>query len=564
MMIYTLGYQGWTVEQVGRVAQELSALVVDVRLVPSSRVPGFQAGGLNRALEGRYVWLRGFGNRNYKGGPLEFEDFEGAAAALREKLAGGGPANVILMCACRDLKSCHRKEVAERLSKEWGDMVAHLEAPGGPAGDEPKKRRSVVQGELFRVGLITRPERARPFQFRIVNRLTGAVERRAIHDITECTRRSKRDALGRAAALEADLNAGRAMKVSAMTWETFKEDYLADLAARSRHRTLQESRSILNLLHEHRKPETLAEITSSDIERFRASRPGASRATQNKYLRTLSAAFNWAKDKGFITANPVATIRRAKVDRKPPRVIADASDRDRLMARLGEQGAEWEAAAQLLLATGLRIGEVAHLTWRSIDLKNRWLQVQPEPDGGASLVAKWSRTWAPKNHHCGLLALDADLVGTLTDRKARARLDLLTPKGESRGFTVVEADSLLATDTTQRESLRVFGRANPDGWAKLFRAEFKKACESVGLPAIRPHDLRRTFATMLARRGLDPLALKTVMRHSRIQTTEQFYINIDGEAAAIRARNMLRDDGNPAICATTMPEGKDTDEGQGA
>ena len=112
-----------------------------VAVVAGAGLPG---GRLEPGLEGRYVWLRGFGNRNYKGGPLEFEDFEGAAAALREKLAGGGPANVILMCACRDLKTCHRKEVAERLSKEWGGMVAHLETPGGPAADEPKKRRSVL------------------------------------------------------------------------------------------------------------------------------------------------------------------------------------------------------------------------------------------------------------------------------------------------------------------------------------------------------------------------------------------------------------------------------------
>jgi hypothetical protein len=73
--------------------------------------------------------------------------------------------------------------------------------------------------------------------------------------------------------------------------------------------------------------------------------------------------------------------------------------------------------------------------------------------------------------------------------------------------TCAEVDRLLEPDVSRGSSVRVFGRANADGWAKKFRATVKAACRIAGVPAVGPHDLRRTFATILARAGLDPLAL---------------------------------------------------------
>jgi len=550
-MIYTVGYSGRKPAEIARLSEELGALVVDVRLSPASRVPGFQASALAEILGGRYVWLRGFGNVNYRGGPMELADFDGAAQELEQR-RGDGPGNVLLMCACRDVGSCHRRLVAERLAERWGVAVAHLEPPRGGGGEKVPRQKTIFDGDRYRVTIISRPERTHPFQLRIVDRVTGSVERRVIRDLTECTRRTKREASARAMALEGDLNAGRVSRLEAVAWEAFEADYLADVERRCRPRSVEEARITLRLFREHRQPDAVTAVTSGDVERFLVSRPGTCRATQNKYLRTLSAAFEWAKSKGLLPANPCAGIGAAKVDRKPPRVLADARDRERLLDALGKAGAEWETAARLILATGLRMGEISHLTWRSVNLAERWLVVQPEPDGGGCLVADWTGTWAPKNHDLGILALDAELAGALAERRSRARYDLL-----KAGVDAGQADQLLAFDVSRGVSVRVFGQANPDGWGRDFRAKMKAACKAEGLPALRPHDLRRTFATMLARRGLDPLALKTVMRHSRIQTTEQFYLEIDREAAATRALKALGPMGKAKKCAKSMPSKKD-------
>ena len=122
-----MGYAGQRLANVVRLATALGALVVDVRLRPSSRVAGFGQAALRQALGDGYLWLGGFGNVNYRnGGPIRLADFDGAEAALR-----GRAENIILLCACRDVATCHRKVVAEKLAAEWGCDVVHLGRRGG-------------------------------------------------------------------------------------------------------------------------------------------------------------------------------------------------------------------------------------------------------------------------------------------------------------------------------------------------------------------------------------------------------------------------------------------------
>jgi len=132
-VIYTLGYSGWTVEQVVDVVNRLGALLVDVRYRRSSRRPGFGGRQLAERLGGSYCWIRQWGNKNYRSGPVELVDFEAGVRLLAEQVAGRP---VILMCACADVERCHRKVVAERLAAHTGARVIHLGGPGDFQGAE--------------------------------------------------------------------------------------------------------------------------------------------------------------------------------------------------------------------------------------------------------------------------------------------------------------------------------------------------------------------------------------------------------------------------------------------
>jgi uncharacterized protein (DUF488 family) len=130
MLIYTIGYSGWKIEDVEAVLERLDAILVDVRMVPRTRwTPAWNSSVLHDRLGDRYVWLREFGNRNYKGTfeQIEIADFPAGEKRLRELTATGKA--VVLMCGCRDVNICHRKVLAERLAVEWVVDVCHLSPP---------------------------------------------------------------------------------------------------------------------------------------------------------------------------------------------------------------------------------------------------------------------------------------------------------------------------------------------------------------------------------------------------------------------------------------------------
>jgi hypothetical protein len=91
------------------VLERLAAILVDVRMVPRTRwQPQWNAAVLHTRLGDRYVWLREFGNRNYKGTfkQIEIANFPAGEKRLRE-ITGPGKA-VVLLCGCRDVNLCVR------------------------------------------------------------------------------------------------------------------------------------------------------------------------------------------------------------------------------------------------------------------------------------------------------------------------------------------------------------------------------------------------------------------------------------------------------------------------
>jgi uncharacterized protein (DUF488 family) len=98
--LYTFGYTSRFPHQVRALAEHLEAVVVDIRFSPRSRIPDWTAGRLQQLLGERYHHLPALGNRNYKGGPMEFVDLEAGVVRIDELLA---EQPVILLCACADV-----------------------------------------------------------------------------------------------------------------------------------------------------------------------------------------------------------------------------------------------------------------------------------------------------------------------------------------------------------------------------------------------------------------------------------------------------------------------------
>jgi len=121
--IYSVGYEGLTVAGlVERLQQSRIEEVVDVRVSPSSRRPGFSKKSLAGSLAAAGI--------AYRHEPLlgnafrDMEDFDAAMARMRDHLASGEPAEAVarlaaladgrriaVLCLESDQSRCHRREV---------------------------------------------------------------------------------------------------------------------------------------------------------------------------------------------------------------------------------------------------------------------------------------------------------------------------------------------------------------------------------------------------------------------------------------------------------------------
>lgn len=108
--VWTTGYSNWHVSELHGEAVKRNAIVVDIRKSPYSNREEWQIENLVMRMGEWYGHLPQWGNKNYKGGPIEIVDFDSGLRMFRAIKR-----NVILMCGCSKLTGCHRSTIANRL-----------------------------------------------------------------------------------------------------------------------------------------------------------------------------------------------------------------------------------------------------------------------------------------------------------------------------------------------------------------------------------------------------------------------------------------------------------------
>lgn len=112
---YLTGYTGRptrTPEQLRQLAINLDAVVVDSRYSPRSRVAHWCGGALRELLGDRYMYNASFGNRTYRQGIITLADPDFGLKRLDHQ----GVMRAIILCACADGETCHRKQVGDFLA----------------------------------------------------------------------------------------------------------------------------------------------------------------------------------------------------------------------------------------------------------------------------------------------------------------------------------------------------------------------------------------------------------------------------------------------------------------
>jgi hypothetical protein len=123
--LLTLGYQTTNITELAQLVKDHDALLADIRYRPYSAYPGWRQDSLKTLVGSEnYEHVHTLGNVNYRGGPIQLlrpeAGFKIVQAMLRER-------NVILLCGCYELATCHRLVVASYIAERIAGLeVEHL------------------------------------------------------------------------------------------------------------------------------------------------------------------------------------------------------------------------------------------------------------------------------------------------------------------------------------------------------------------------------------------------------------------------------------------------------
>ena len=115
--LYTAGYKNWFDEDFYNKVKELDAYVIDVRLVPYAFFPYWKKEYIQKALGDKYIHIKELGNKNYHNSKLPIEISDISKLSIVKQMLSEGK-TCILLCACKDCDTCHRKILADTLCSE--------------------------------------------------------------------------------------------------------------------------------------------------------------------------------------------------------------------------------------------------------------------------------------------------------------------------------------------------------------------------------------------------------------------------------------------------------------
>lgn len=119
---YTTGYTGREIADLKPLLASLDAVLVDVRLSPTSKHFEWREAYLKLLLGDKYIHVIQLGNRRFREGKIAIQNLE-----LGVKILSGLKTNALLFCGCAELKLCHRFVILNELRKK-GFAVEELES----------------------------------------------------------------------------------------------------------------------------------------------------------------------------------------------------------------------------------------------------------------------------------------------------------------------------------------------------------------------------------------------------------------------------------------------------
>jgi integrase len=208
-----------------------------------------------------------------------------------------------------------------------------------------------------------------------------------------------------------------------------------------------------------------------------------SESHRKSILKYINGVFNYAVEREYLMRNPAPKMK-FRIGDKIQEVLTEEQAKY-LLKKAKELNLEWYPIWATALYTGLRNGELYALTWDCIKLKERKLIVKKS----------WNNKEGFKN---------------LTKSRCDRIVEIAPPLVKI--FRELKKDS---------DSIYVLPRI--DKWDKGEQArELRMFLAGLGLPQIRFHDLRATWATILLGKGVVPAKLMVLAGWKDLKTMVRY------------------------------------------
>lgn len=213
-------------------------------------------------------------------------------------------------------------------------------------------------------------------------------------------------------------------------------------------------------------------------------------ATINNYIRNLKVFFTWAVDNKIIKYSPMDKVQFVKVKRKPKDSISDADFTALIKSIDVTKYFEYRdyVIIQLIMDTGMRLGETLSLTIDDIDLDRRSVLIPAD-----ITKSKKERYVFFSNTMAGILRRWLQFKDRYVD------------------------NDILIFPTTRGTKLGI----------QNFERNFRIYKERAGLyQNVTPHSLRNNFAKRCLMSGMDIYTLSRILGHSSVTVTEKAYLDL--------------------------------------
>src|SRR5215510_4181224 len=252
----------------------------------------------------------------------------------------------------------------------------------------------------------------------------------------------------------------------------------------------------------------ISTLQTHDVTRFRdREAKERARATANLSLKVLRVCFGEAEKQDLLTVNPAKRVKLLKSSKESKRRGFTLAEIKRILKACGDN-VEWRGLVLFGLYVGQRLGDLAKLTWRAVDLDTGEIAFTTRKTGRRIVLPL---VQALSDYLASLPANDNPNAYIFPNAATHKRTNSL-----SNQFRDIMADA---------------GLVEPRGHekAKQGRNQAREASE------ISFHSLRHSAVTMLKAAGVSDFMAREIVGHESAAVSRQYtHLTTDDKRAAMQ------------------------------